>query len=885
MAPGTPSSKVWKQIKRFRRASDRPNPTSNNPAEWMDTFADKLAPPFVPPIDCLPLCPYLVLHSSHPMDKPFNFNELQTALCGLKDSSPGVDGIPYSFLVNSTEKIKHYFLKVVNIFFEQGIIPESWNKQIVIPLLKSGKDPRDSNSYRPIALSSTLFKIMEHMIRNRLEWLLESQNLLAKSQYGFRKGSSTLVNLSILTTDIRIAFKKKEYVVGLFLDIASAYDNVLLPVLRHKLQQLSVPVKLTRFILNAISCRTIEIRYQGISLPPRMLWKGLPQGSPLSPLLYNVYTYDLEKTVDSFCQVLQYADDVALYTRCKSIPEASTRLNLAMSYLSDWLTDHGLTLSISKSSCTVFTKKRTMPSPNIFFESTPIPLCDQVKFLGVTLDSRLSGCPHFENVIKKCEKSVNILRALSGVWWGSHPYTQKLLYNAIVRSHLDYGTFLLDPCNKLPLDKISKIQSKCLRIILGAMKSSPINALQVESVDPPLYLRRQYLSDRFILKILPFSSHPLMRKLKTLSQLCLSQPNSSNNIPCILHSYNKFNSTSIPIEQFPCQPLFMNSFDSLTFSPPVILNFGAEKDSPTAVQTFFNNLSTHWQNWTPLYTDAARLHDKGSIGAAVWFPAHKIILSLKLPPLASVFTGEAIAILEAVLFIESHSLNNSLIFTDSQSCLQAINSNQFRSKSKFPIVLKIREALLRCHLKGTNVALAWIPGHNGIPGNETADTCAKHAISSGLPKYSRVFYQGLYSVTRELLFKSWETHWLQTKNRVGKYYFDIQQNIPSKPWFFKVKNLNKKVVSTICRLRIGHATTPVHLVRLKIRDSPTCDCGTEDGTVDHLFFNCPKLNISLYDILPPTIPRPISMKVLLCLCDYPTLKLLAKFISLNKLRL
>ncbi|RVE42721.1 hypothetical protein evm_012633 [Chilo suppressalis] len=101
-------------------------------------------------------------------------------------------------------------------------------------------------------------------------------------------------------------------------------------------------------------------------------------------------------------------------------------------------------------------------------------------------------------------------------------------------------------------------------------------------------------------------------------------------------------------------------------------------------------------------------------------------------------------------------------------------------------IQKIREALLTCHLKGTNVALAWIPGHNGIPGNETADTCAKHAISSGLPKYSRVSYQHLHSVKRELLFKSWETHWLQTKNRVGKYYFDIQQNIPSKPWFSRI---------------------------------------------------------------------------------------------------
>ncbi|CAF4852676.1 unnamed protein product [Pieris macdunnoughi] len=131
-------------------------------------------------------------------------------------------------------------------------------------------------------------------------------------------------SLSIITTDIRIAFKKKQFLVGVFLDIASAYDHVLVPVLRQKMLQLSIPEKLVRFVCNAVSNPYIIIRSQNTELSPRSIWRGLPQGSVLSPLLYNIYTYDLELVVNSFCQVLQYADDVALYFSSYSIEEIIT---------------------------------------------------------------------------------------------------------------------------------------------------------------------------------------------------------------------------------------------------------------------------------------------------------------------------------------------------------------------------------------------------------------------------------------------------------------------------------------------------------------------------------------------------------------------------------
>ncbi|KAI5640371.1 hypothetical protein NE865_07296 [Phthorimaea operculella] len=261
--------------------------------------------------------------------------------------------------------------------------------------------------------------------------------------------------------------------------------------------------------------------------------------------------------------------------------EASSRLNSALYYLGEWLHAHGLSLSIAKCSVTVFSRRRNIPEVSIRLNDQEVPVCNTSRFLGVILDSKLSGTHHVNYVIKKCEKSINILRSLSGAWWESHPYSQKLLYKALVRSHLDYGSFLLEPCNKSALISLDKIQSKSLRIICGAMKSSPINALQVECSEPPLHLRRQYLSDRYFLKTIQLSNHPLISKLHSLSDYISSnQYWMHKDPPCLFNSFVKFISLPCPIFQCKLNPIFDTPFDALIYRPNILLDLGCFEDQP-----------------------------------------------------------------------------------------------------------------------------------------------------------------------------------------------------------------------------------------------------------------------------------------------------------------
>lgn len=649
LSPNSPPSLVWEGIRRFRGAFAPKSNMSSDPSEWIESFALKLAPPSAPNVEEIsPVWPPSYSLTASHFNAPFTMEEFHAATDHLQDSSPGVDGIPYSFIVNSSTNAKQLFLNIINNIFLSGSPPEEWKSQIIVPILKPGKLCNDPSSYRPIALSSALAKILEHLIKNRLEWLAESKGLLAKSQFGFRKSLGTMDSLAIFTTDIRLAFSKGKSVVGVFLDISSAYDNVLLPLLRQKLHHLSFPERLVDFTVNFLLARSVLITSNNISLPPRLIYKGLPQGSVLSPLLYSLYTYDLELSVNSFCNILQYADDICLYSTVSDIPDATTPLSSAIHYLNIWLTEHGLSLSVPKCAVVPFTRKRFVPDIPIYCDGTRIPVQSKIKFLGVLLDSKMTGVHQINQTIKKCERNLNIIRSLSGVWWGSHPYTQKLVYNALIRSLFDYGSFLIEPCSKSYLNSLDKIQYKSLRLVIGAMKSSPTNALQLECADPPLSIRRQFLSDKYVTKIIQCSSHPLVSKLRSLAELITTSPYwSHKDPPCLVKSYLKISRLPCPISQcrLPC-PLFEAPYDAIMFRPNISLDLCINRVSPNL--DLNRVIDRDWPNWTSIYTDASQLSKQGCVGSSVWIPKFKIILSYKLPIYSSVFTGEAVAIFEAL---------------------------------------------------------------------------------------------------------------------------------------------------------------------------------------------------------------------------------------------
>jgi len=152
-------------------------------------------------------------------------DELTSAVSKCHDSAVGPNDVDCQILKHLPGAALETLLHVLNDIWINGSFPERWRTSTVIPVLKAGKDESDPSSYRPIALTSCICKIMEQMINDRLVWYLEKHKLLSSVQCGFRKNRSTTDHLVCLETFIREAFVQRQSAVAVLFDLEKAYDT------------------------------------------------------------------------------------------------------------------------------------------------------------------------------------------------------------------------------------------------------------------------------------------------------------------------------------------------------------------------------------------------------------------------------------------------------------------------------------------------------------------------------------------------------------------------------------------------------------------------------------------------------------------------------------
>ena len=127
--------------------------------------------------------------------------ELREAISSGANTTPGRDGLSYELFKHLDYWVLEEILSLFNFVWAEGYLPAEWNHAVIIPILKPGKDASDPGSYRPIALTSVLCKIMERMVTNRLVYFLESKGLFVTYQNGFRNGRSTMESVAVLDHD------------------------------------------------------------------------------------------------------------------------------------------------------------------------------------------------------------------------------------------------------------------------------------------------------------------------------------------------------------------------------------------------------------------------------------------------------------------------------------------------------------------------------------------------------------------------------------------------------------------------------------------------------------------------------------------------------------
>ena len=330
-------------------------------------------------------------------------------------------------------------LDIFNEMYETQSYPPEWKKAYIHFIKKS-----DGNSVRPISLTSCLCKLFESILKNKLQWWIEFNNILPESQTGFRKGQSTIDNLINLTLNVEKAFSNKKDHLAVFLDVNGAFDNVNVDILLQQLATIGCPFKLIKFIKFLTHERLIFNETNSEQI--RLVFKGVPQGGVLSPLLYNIYVSKICTNLLKSVTVLQFADDIALYCKRGTAKSCKTLLERAINTAYSNLYAIGLELSPHKTVFVHFNRRNTKSGEmEILVNKTPIKSSKSARFLGIIFDYRLLFHEQVESIHKKVSRATNIVKFLRGTWWGSNLSTLLILYKSFIRSIIDYVCFVYFP--------------------------------------------------------------------------------------------------------------------------------------------------------------------------------------------------------------------------------------------------------------------------------------------------------------------------------------------------------------------------------------------------------------------------------------------------------
>lgn len=434
-------------------------------------FGEHLSNIFIPHHDITPSNPQLVkindfLDSPLPMSLPIKHvspNEVVNAIQRLKpNKSPGYDLITNKILKHLPKKTILYLTFIFNSMLRLSYFPAIWKLSIVILILKPGKPPNIATSYRPISLLPVLGKLFEKIVLKRLRPIIEIQKVIPNAQFGFRANHSTIQQVHRIVDKISSSFENKNYCPAVFLDVAQAFDRVWHIGLLYKLKLL-LPAPLYLLIRSYLENRTFKVRHGNCFSSIFPILAGVPQGSDLSPDLYNIFTSDIPQTNDTITAT--YADDTSILSSNRDPFVAFNALQIHLDLIDKWSSNWKIKINVDKSVYVPFTlNKKNMPTPTL--QGVPIPSSSQVKYLGMILDKRLTWGPHLKSKRKSLNSRSHLLHP---VLKSKLPLHNKiLLYKTMLRPIWSYGAQIWGCAKPSQLKTIEAFQSISLRTITSA---------------------------------------------------------------------------------------------------------------------------------------------------------------------------------------------------------------------------------------------------------------------------------------------------------------------------------------------------------------------------------------------------------------------------------
>ena len=359
--------------------------------------------------------------------------EVSNTIQQLKNSS-NLSDIPTKFLKMISSHLETLLSNLFNECLSLGIYPNSFKTALVQPRYKSGSRKSILN-YRPISILPVLGKVFERLIFKRLYNFVTNSGIISPNQFGFIKNKSTSqANLKLIHTCLP-ALNKETYTLSVFLDFSKAFECVNHKILLDKMYRYGIRGNSNSLIKSYLSNRRQRVKIDDILSDEVGIDVGVPQGSCNGPLFYLLYANDLNRILDGVSTVM-FADDTVVSISGTNINEIVQKMNDALNRIFQWCCFNKLTINSEKSKALFFGLPRNFCPPLVLINGTQIKYFDDIKYLGIFIDRRLT----FNKQISHIE--TNLLK-YKGIAWNISPKldlsSAKNFYFSYVYSLITYG--------------------------------------------------------------------------------------------------------------------------------------------------------------------------------------------------------------------------------------------------------------------------------------------------------------------------------------------------------------------------------------------------------------------------------------------------------------
>jgi len=511
---------------------------ASDPKQISYLFASRFQKTYRPIVDSL-------LPDFDYIDKKFDISEIDISLdCIYKNlvgldcnKGAGPDRIPPEFLKNCADTLAYPLHTIFNRSLSLGKFPDSWKKSFLTPIYKSG-GRTDIANYRGIAILSAIPKLFEKLVCDKLHEKLTFN--FHNEQHGFMKNRSINSNLMIYSKFIFDAFEENSQVDSIYTDFSKAFDSVDHKILLKKLNTLGFSGNFLSWIASYLSERVQIVRLMDFMSNSIAVTSGVPQGSHLGPLLFNLFICDLSIILKDI-RHLFYADDLKIFHKIKTNDDVQF-LQSKLNDLAKWCNSNRLSLNVEKCHSISFSRKKNKIDFVYNLDNKNLDVVNKIRDLGILFDEKMTFKLHCDMIINKAKGLLGFIKRRAKEF--NNVWVTKQIYLTYVRSVLEFGSVIWMPYTE---DYVRKIESVQKQFLLFALRHlyDPYDYTRLPSYEHRLKLinletlesRRNNLSAVFIFNIL----HGKINSIELKDKVKINNNRTTRVSKYLLESYHTSN--------------------------------------------------------------------------------------------------------------------------------------------------------------------------------------------------------------------------------------------------------------------------------------------------------------------------------------------------------